>query len=264
MIAGVKGDFGILGLKDLTTTLYYAYADKLFNMMLFADLGYKMTVGDVRFEFLGQVASTLMNQQPNFQSGSSVLQTYFTQINQLGAHSELAKTRGLYHFQMGVRIADYYGNLGYAGSFGEGYGAMLDGKGSLRVGGQIWNAVMGGGLMGFGWTGVGSIKNTDIIIAYSTHSYKIGRYKIGLDLAYVGGNNRMPYMKRGSSKIHANDNRGAAVVGKNNQTRNADIFEISPQVSYQVNEKFSINLTYSQLLGDMQLSRTVATLLYNF
>lgn len=267
VILGAKGNFESVGLKDLTATLYYAYADRLFDMMLFGDVSYQFNVGNTKLKVLGQIASTVMNSNPNFRSGNTILSNgYFTTgIQGLGSNLDYAKTRGMYNLQVSIDVAGYSGNLGYAGSFGEGYGAMLDGQGSLSIGGQLWSSVVPGSQAGFGWTGVGSIKNTDIIIAYSTHSYKIDKWKVGLDLVYIGGNNRMPYMSRGSGKISATDNTGYSVVGnKATKTRNADIFEISPQVTYQFTKEFSMNLTFSQLFGDMQLSRTVVTLLYNF
>lgn len=274
VILGAKGNFESVGLKDLSATLYYAYGDKLFDMMLFADAGYSLAVGDGKLKFLGQLASTIMNDNPNFRSGDDAkLKDYFTKnIPALGTGVDYAKTRGLYNLQVAYEIADYSGNIGYAGSFGEGYGAMLDGKGAFSVGGQLWNSVVAGGQAGFGWTGTGGIKNTDIMIAYTTHTYKLNQWKFGLDLVYVGGNNRMPYMSRGSAKIDSADNRGYAVVGKtgtkenplSNRTKDATMFEVSPQVTYQFTKEFSVNLTYSQLFGDMKLNRTVVTLLYNF
>lgn len=266
VILGAKGNFEAVGLKDLSATLYYAYGDKLFDMMLFADAGYSLAIGDGKLKFLGQVASTIMNDNPNFRSGDDAkLKDYFTKgIPALGTGVDYAKTRGLYNLQVAYEIADYSGNIGYAGSFGEGYGAMLDGKGAFSVGGQLWNSVVAGGQAGFGWTGTGGIKNTDIMIAYTTHTYKLNQWKFGLDLVYVGGNNRMPYMNRGSGKIDPSENRGSSVVGKTNKTKDATMFEVSPQVTYQFTKEFSVNLTYSQLFGDMKLNRTVVTLLYNF
>ena len=266
---GAKGNFEFAGLKDLSATLYYGYADKLFDAMLFADLGYDLALGDVKLKFLGQVATTMMNKNPNFRSGGkkddNVLIDYFTAgIQNLGKGVELANTRGLYNLKVAVSMKDYSGDVGFAGSFGEGYGVLLDGKGAFSVGGKLWNAVTPGGQAGFGWTGTGSIKGTDIIVAYTTHSYKIDKWKVGVDLVYVGGNNRMPFMTRGGDKIPASENGGASVVGKKNKTKDSDIFEISPQVTYQVNKQFSVNFTYSQLFGDMSLGRGVVTLLYNF
>lgn len=266
VIFGAKGNFESVGLKDLSATLYYAYGDKLFDMMLFADAGYSLAIGDGKLKFLGQMASTIMNANPNFRSGNTTLSDgYFTKgISGLGTGVEYAKTRGLYNLQVAYEIADYSGNIGYAGSFGEGYGAMLDGKGAFSVGGQLWNAVVAGGQAGFGWTGTGGIKNTDIMIAYTTHSYKLNQWKFGLDLVYIGGNNRMPYMTRGSGKIDPSESRGNSVVGKTAKTKDATMFEVSPQVTYQFTKEFSVNLTYSQLFGDMKVNRTVVTLLYNF
>ncbi|MCE3039653.1 hypothetical protein [Helicobacter anatolicus] len=266
LIAGWSGDFGSVGVKDLHGTFYYAYANKLFDAMIFGDLGYTFSFGDFKLDVMGQIGYTEMFKTPDFYSKSPILDGYFTtRIHGLGENVEYAKNRGVYNLRLGFNYKDYSGDVGYLGSFGEGYGAMLDNKGAFKYGGVLWNAVLAGGMMGIGWTGTGGIKDTDLILAYTTHNYKINKFKIGLDFVYVGGHNRIGYMKKGSDKIAGTAaDRGEVVVGKTNHTRNADIFEISPKIAYQFTKNFSVDFVISQILGDMQITRGVLTMLYNF
>lgn len=266
LIAGWSGDFGSMGAKNLHGTFYYGYANKLFDAMIFGDLGYTFAFGDFKLDVMGQIGYTQMFKTPDFYSKSGIFNGYFTTgIQGLGNGVDYAKNRGAYNLRLGFSYKNYSGDLGYLGTFGEGYGVMLDNKGGFKYGGALWNAVMAGGTMGLGWTGTGGIKDTDLILAYTTHSYKINKFKLGIDLVYVGGNNRLGFMRKGSDKIAGTEgDRGSIVVGKTNRTKDVDLFEISPRIGYQITKNFSMDFLISQLLGGMQITRGSVTFLYNF
>ena len=266
-IVGAKGNFESVGLKDLTATLYYAYADRLFDMMLFGELGYQFNFENNAYvKIMAQAAGTIMASNPHFfgQGASSPLYNYFVEADKID--QGYARNRGVYNIQLSWGVKNYTGNLGYLGSFAQGYGAMLDSGGDLKVGGTLWNTLVAGGVPGFGWTGSGAYKGTDIIVAYTTHTYKLDNWTFGLGLTYVGGNNRLPQMSKGSNRIKGTTaDRGGATVGKaSNLTMDADIFEISPSISYQFTKSLSANIAFSQIVGDMIVNRTKVTVMYKF
>lgn len=272
-IVGAKGDFRFAGLKDLKGTLYYAYADRLIDAMFFGDLSYKFNLSnDSYVELLVQAAAAIMNENAHFQtSGNSLLKDYYsptssagTTANQIG--NGWARNRGVYNIRLNWGVKNYKGSVGYAGSFAQAYGAMLDSNGQLQVGGTLWNSFLAGGVAGFGFTGSGSYKGTDIRVAYTEHAYKVNQWNFKLGLTYVGGHNRLPQMSTGSARIKGTSvDRGGATVGKtSNLTRDAEIFEITPSITYDLTKNLSATITYSQIVGDMIVNRTKVSVLYKF
>ncbi|PAF44681.1 hypothetical protein [Helicobacter sp. 11S02596-1] len=289
VIMGVESnkDFGI---KGLGFKLYYSWAQQLYNLMMFGDVHYQYKFDNgVTLGALAQVAGTLMNDNARFHTkGKTNLAQYFSLINDPTLdYGGMAKTRGIYNLQINLKAGGYSSKLGYIGSFGQGYGTMLDSKGAFDVGGQLWNGIIAGGIMGFGWTGAGAVKNTSLKAVYFTHRYKLSalsslsdswlnKIGFGLDIVWIGGNNRYPYMKKGSERLAKGHNRGPVIParaggtdgkyenGKGNLTADSELVEISPQISYAFTKDFTGSVVYSQMLGDMQMGRTVVTLKYNF
>lgn len=274
------------GLQGLDMRLYYSWAQQLYNMMMFGDIKYKYSFENgLTLGAMAQIAGTVMNDNARFHTTKgTVLASYFDDMRSgtstYGdgiAYGGVAKTRGLYNLQVNLKAGGYSSKLGYIGSFGQGYGTMLDSKGAFDVGGQLWNGIIAGGIMGFGWTGTGGAKNTSLKAVYFTHKYQMHNgLGFGLDLAWVGGNNRYPYMKKGSKRLHDQavaakaaglpvNNRGGVIPARDtNLTADSEIFEISPQISYKFTKDFTGSLVYSQLVGDMLMGRAVVTLKYNF
>ncbi|CBG39511.1 OprD family porin [Helicobacter mustelae] len=267
VIAGWAGSFDSVGVSNLRGTFYYAYANKLFDAMVFADVGYTFDFGDFKLDLMGQIGYLQMYENPHFFSKAGALKDYFTtKMSALGKGVTYARDRGAYNLRMAFKYKGYLGDIGYMGSFGQGYGVMLDNKGGFKYGGQLWNQIIAGGVLGFGWTGTGGFRDTDIILAYTTHSYQINKVRVGIDFAFVGGHNRMAFMLSASPKIAGTPgDRGGAVVGKpNNLTKNINVYEISPQILYQATKDFSVGFVLSQLLGGMEITRGQVTFLYNF
>ncbi|PAF41141.1 hypothetical protein [Helicobacter sp. 11S03491-1] len=283
---GIGNNLVILGIesnkdfapKGLGFKLYYSWAQQLYDMMLFGDIHYKYEFDNgLSLGVLGQIAGTIMNGKARFHTGGSNLAAYFADLN-APEFGGMAKTRGIYNLQVNLKAGGYSSKLGYVGSFGQGYGTMLDSKGGFDVGGQLWNGIIAGGIMGFGWTGAGGVKNTSLKVVYFTHRYKWHNgLGVGLDVAWVGGKNRYPYMKKGSKRIgdkypdpvnngyHEGHNRGPVIPArKTNLTADSELVEISPQISYAFTKDFNGSLTYSQMVGDMLMGRMVVTLKYTF
>lgn len=265
---GVEANDRNFAVKDLGFKLYYGFGEGLFDLMMFGDLHYKFRLGDsISLGLLGQVAGMMMNDKPVFLTKGKNLKKYFNLVNQ-DPKGGVAKTRGLFNIQVNLKADGYVGKLGFVQSFAQGYGALLNSKGGFDVGGQIWNGIISGGLMGFGWIGTGGVKNTNLTTVYFTHKYKWrgNGFGIGLDIVYVGGKNRYPYMKKGSDKFKtSNRNRGSVIPSKaGNETADSQLVEVSPQISYAFTKDFSGSLVYSQIVGDMSLGRTVVTLKYDF
>lgn len=277
---GLEGDDKVL--NGFGFKLYWSYAQQLFNTMAFGDIHYKYKFDSgLTLGALAQVAGTVMNNNANFHSqskNSTNLQNYFAQMRE-GPYNGYAPTRGLFNLQVNLKAGGYSSKLGYLASFGRGYGVVLDSKGGFDVGGQLWNGIMSGGMMGFGWTGTGAADKTGIQAIYWTHRYKMqeGIFKnlgFGLDLAWVTNGyeygNRYPFMKKGSTKLMAQgiggNIRGQIIPARGtNWTEDIDsLFEISPQISYDFTKNFNGSITYSQLLGGMTMGRTVLALRYNF
>ena len=261
-IAGAKGNFAFAGLEDLTATLYYAYADRLINMMLFGDVGYKFKFDNNAYlSVLIQAAATVMNENA---PKASVLSNYYQEASKID--EGWARNRGVYNIRLDWGVGSYSGSLGYAGSFAEAYGATLDSAGQLKIGGSLWSSLVAGGVIGFGFTGSGSYHGTDIRVAYTEQNYKLGGWKFGLGLTYVGGHNRIAQMSKGSNRIKGTSaSRGGATVGKAaNLTMDADIFEIAPKISYSFTKNLSTSLVFAQIVGDMLVNRTKVTVMYKF
>lgn len=264
-IVGAKGNFAFAGLENLTATLYYAYADRLIDMMLFGDVGYKFKFDNNAYlNVLVQVGATIMNENPHFQSKASVLSSYYQEASKID--KGWARNRGVYNIRLDWGVGGYSGALGYAGSFAEAYGAMLDSAGQLKIGGTLWSSLVAGGVIGFGFTGSGSYHGSDIRVAYTEQNYKLGGWQFGLGLTYVGGHNRIAQMSKGSNRIKGTAaSRGGATVGKAaNLTMDADIFEIAPKISYSFTKNLSTSLVFAQIVGDMVVNRTKVIVMYKF
>ncbi|PAF53384.1 hypothetical protein BKH42_06075 [Helicobacter sp. 13S00482-2] len=281
VIMGIESNKG-LPIKGLGFKLYYSWAQKLYDLMMFGDVHYKYDFDNgLSVGVLGQVAGTVMNDSEAFHTKGKALGSYFSLLRDGTSYGGIAKTRGIFNLQANLKFAGYTTKLGYIGSFGQGYGTMLDSKGGFDVGGQLWNGIIAGGIMGFGWTGTGSVKNTGLQAVYFTHKYQFHNgFGLGLDLVWVGNGydngNRFPYMRQGSERLRDEavrskaagmpiKNRGGVIPARStNLTQDSELFEISPQISYKFTKDFSGSLVYSQLVGDMLMGRGVVTLKYNF
>lgn len=282
---GVETDDKRFAVKNLGFKAWYGFGEGLFDLMMFGDIHYKIEFeSGVSLGFLGQIAGMIMNDKPVFLTKGTNLKKYFDEVNK-DPKDGIAKTRGVFNLQANLKAGGYTSKLGFVQSFAQGYGALLNSKGGFDVGGQIWNGIVSGGLMGFGWIGTGGVKNTDLTVAYFSNKYKwqSSGFGIGLDIAYVGGHNRYPYMQKASQRIRTSGHdRGGVIPSKEgspakpatsstpaepatgNRTADSQLVEISPQINYSFTKNFNGSIVYSQMMGDMSLGRTVVTLKYDF
>ncbi|MDO7252310.1 major outer membrane protein [Helicobacter cappadocius] len=270
-IAGVDGNYDLDegSLHHLNFKLYDLWAHHLIDYMIFGELGYKYTFAEhVYVKFMGQIAASGVNKVAGFQSKSLYLSGYFD--NKVSAESlpskpaqELANNRGLYNLQASMEIHKFYLEVGFAGSFGDGYGALLDNVGGFNTAGKVWNGSQGHGADGFGFLGSGATKNTSINALYAQMDYKIGSFILSIDGAWISGKNNYPLLSSGSHTL-GRDYRGKVAGYPDKRTMDASFVEITPSIAYKVGKKITAQIYYGSVFGDISLNRTRLQITYNF
>lgn len=270
-IIGIDGNYDLdeNSSHNVSFKLYDLYANRLIDYMIFGELSYKYTFGEHTYvRFMGQIAASGVNANASFQSRSLYLSGYFD--NKVAAESlpgkslqELASNRGLYNLQVSAEIHKLYVEIGFAGSFADGYGVLLDNVGGFNTAGKLWNGSQGHGADGFGFLGSGATKNTSINAFYAEIDYKIGSFVLALDGAWISGKNNYPLLLAGSSNIDR-DYRGKVAGYPNKRTMDASFVEITPSISYKFTKKLSAQIYYASIFGDISLNRTRLQVTYNF
>ncbi|RDU52819.1 hypothetical protein CQA49_06945 [Helicobacter sp. MIT 00-7814] len=252
----IKGEK--LGGFDFGVTLGNAVG--LIDYLAFGEVGYK-TGG---FHILAQVAAAGMNSTPSWGRGvnGSALTNWNTPNNTTrpaynfgsGADANAwAKNRGIYNVQVGYKIGGFSSKLGYLGSFGDGYGVLLDSKGGINIAGKAWSNNYDSANEGFGFIGNGSRAGTSIMAIYAQLNYAIIKpLKLGLDVSYVGGDNN--YNTIAVAKQSANITEGKGIT----------FTEIAPSLSYKLNENFEFSVFYAYVTGDVEFGKSRFELKYNF
>lgn len=241
-------------LAGASVKFYAGHATKMIDYMAAADLAY--TISGVTIQ--SQVA--VMDADVN----NSVF------AHSSGQNDLSANLRGLYNIQLAYESKDvgFSAKGGFTGSFGDGYGALLN-YASFNMGGQFWYDTVSS-RNGYGLTGTGgykylgrdgSVHNTDIMVGYVGVVYSgVKSLKLGLDYAFVGGNNNYVLMQKGITNL-AN----AANMNDGDRTMNATFHEVSFTASYGF---FDNKLTLSGLIGstfgDLQMARARMKVQYSF
>ena len=196
-----KGD-NVAGSK-FSFNVALGHANRLLDYLAFVDAKYDF--GGVYV--LGQVSATGMSKNANFmlpngnKTGTDWTQTagqpsqpfVYTGFN----NSDWASNRGMYNIQVGYKNkeAPVSAKLGFVGSFGDGYGTLLDSKGGIDVAGKFWINSYDATNEGFGFMGAGGRSGTSIYVAYLALDYKLGKaWKVGLDYSFITGNNNYPFV----------------------------------------------------------------------
>ncbi|ANV98216.1 hypothetical protein BBW65_05110 [Helicobacter enhydrae] len=239
MIAGVSGDAAAL--SGVGFKLWAANSIKTVDYLVFGELGY--TTSGVTIQ--GQVAATQVNTQSTFFNNDILLKN----------KTNIAKTRGLYNVQVAYSGSGLGASVGYTGSFGEGYGALLN-NGSFNMGGKFWYDTVGD-KNGYTLGGNGGVKNTSIQVVYAQLTYKLGGVGLGLDYAYVSGNNHYSLMKKGIAN-HKNAN------GQSITNMNATLHELTASASYAFSDKLKLTALVGSTFGDLTQGRARAELKYTF
>lgn len=241
-------------LAGASVKFYAGHATKMIDYMAAADLAY--TISGITIQ--SQVA--VMDADVN----NSVF------AHSSGQNDLSANLRGLYNIQLAYESKDvgFSAKGGFTGSFGDGYGALLN-YASFNMGGQFWYDTVSS-RNGYGLTGTGgykylgkdgSVHNTDIMVGYVGVVYSgVKSLKLGLDYAFVGGNNNYVLMKKGAANV-AN----AANMNAGTGSMNATFHEVSFTASYGF---FDNKLTLSGLIGstfgDLQMARARMKVQYSF
>lgn len=272
VIAGVSGNYslGEENNQKLNFRLYDLWAHHLIDYMVFGDVSYQYTfVEHVFFKIMGQVAATGINNVAGFESRSAFLNGYFSNkvANETlpgGPNQDFARTRGLYNIQASFEVHKLYAEFGFAGSFGEGYGAILDNVGAFNTAGKLWNGSHGHGADGFGFLGGGATRGTDIKALYAELDYKLGSFILELDAAWISGANNHPLLIAGSNDPNYNYRGFVAGFKGKKKTMDATFFEITPSISYKIGKKVTAQIYFANIFGDIRLNRTRLQVTYNF
>lgn len=237
VIWGVNG----ADLNGFGFDLWMAHAVQTIDFLVFADFNYTFS------------GLTLQTQLATTQVDTN--NPYFA--SRTGA--EAAKLRGLYNFQAQYATEDIGITAGYTGSFGDGYGTLLNYTGGFNMGGNIWWDVGGGN--GYGITGVGGFKagkRADISVAYAHLDYLgYDRLSVGLAYAYVSGNNQYRLMKKG----HLAHKQSEMLLGGSLDAR---LHEASVTLEYSFTNNLSLYALAGSTFGDLVIGKAQAKLNYAF
>lgn len=251
--------------------LYAATSPNVIDYLVFADVSYSIL--DTGLTLQSQVAATGVNADSK----------YFAYTNAKKPTEDLtAKLRGLYNIQASYDNKDFgfSAKLGFTGSFGDGYGALLN-YASFNMGGQFWFDTVSS-KNGYGITGVGghkrlvysmdangnvsgmSAENTDIMVIYAGVKYtKVANLSLGLDYAYVGGNNNYAMMAKGIEARTPRTISDGDLVSNNNL--DATFHEVSFTASYDfIPKKLTLSGLVGMTFGDLQMGRGRVNLKYSF
>lgn len=216
---------------------YGAHSTKVFNYMVMGDLSYSIS----GITLQGQVAAT---------------EVYQSKTNP-SKNAGIATTRGLYNVQLSYALQDIglTATGGFTGSFGDGYGALLN-YASFNMGGQVWYDFGGKIPNGYGLNGAGSKQGSDIMVGYAGFKYSgIKSFKLGLDYAYVAGNNNFQVTPTASK----------TAKDKVTQNHKAVFHEVSVTASYGfIDNKVTLSGLFGSTFGDLEMMRARVKLNYAF
>lgn len=220
--------------------LYAAHSTKVFDYMIMGDVSY--TIAGITLQ--SQVAVTSVDTAGDkFYDPSGLV---------------VAELRGLYNIQASYANKDlgFSAKAGFTGSFGDGYGALMN-YASFNMGGQIWYDIVGGNKgNGYGMTGAGTVKDSNIMVGYVGIAYNgVKSLNLGLDYAYITGDNYYALSQTASPEA----------VFKALVNHGATLHEVSFTASYGF---FDNKLTLSGLIGstfgDAEQARGRVKVTYSF
>lgn len=264
--------FGVEGSKDKLAgaafKFYAATSPDTIDYLVFGDVSYTILDTGVTLQSQVAVAGVDTNNKAfsyDFASSS----TNNTDLT--------AKLRGLYNIQLGYDNKDigFSAKAGFTGSFGDGYGALLN-YASFNMGGKFWYDTVSS-YNGYGITGVGGHKrvtlnadgsfgteNTDIMVGYVGVQYtKVANLTLGLDYAFVGGNNN--YARMVKSRDNAIANATSIEDALNAFNTNATFHEVTFSASYAfIPKKLTLSGLVGSTFGDLQMGRARVNLNYSF
>ncbi|WP_104760592.1 hypothetical protein [Helicobacter cetorum] len=270
---GYTKDFGINKNHQFKASFHDLYAHKLINYMLFAETNYRYQFdeGHGFVNVLFQISATGLNNKAEFQTKrSQFLSTYFqdkVQRETMQGHApqELAQNRGVYNFQVSFKKRRFFAMIGTFGSFAQGYASLIDNVGGLKTAGKLWNGSQGHGSMGFGLIGGGATKDTSIYSLYSQLDYRFKNLIFALDMVFISGKNNFTLWEGDTNLSDLSQYRGWDPAYRGfRATKNATFGEITPSISYKVGNRFTAQLYYANLFGEIRMYRVRCQLTYSF
>ncbi|WP_394949668.1 hypothetical protein [uncultured Helicobacter sp.] len=264
VILSLKGD-NVAGSK-FSFNAALGHANRVLDYLAFVDIKYDF--GGVYV--LGQVSAASMSKDVNFMlSGGNKTGTNWTEANDsrwasFGVYTGFnnnawASNRGMINIQVGYKNkeARVSAKLGFVGSFGDGYGTLLDHKGGIDVAGKFWVNSYDATNEGFGFMGAGGRSGTSIYVAYLALDYKLTKaWKVGLDYSFITGNNNYPFVANavaGSLKDKLTQDNAKGIT----------YHEIAPSITYKVG-KVSATAYYGRNLGDVNYGKGRVEIRYDF
>lgn len=257
----------------LSYNLWYAGIHRWVNAMVFGDIAYSTNFGNQNLTFTGQVSYTSMANQPYIYSGSVNLRGLFGGHNAGGVlpngqQDWYAKDRGMYNIRVDYKynftqasdeeggagkVVGFFGaSAGFAGSFGDGYGTIIDNTGGLKLGGHLWNSYAGTEANGFGILGVGGFKNSSIIVPYVRAEMGYKKFSTALDVAYIDTSHFF-YLQKGSRGENLNKTR--LLYNNANFVKAVSFFDVALSATYKFTSSINMFAAYGYALGNPQFGR---------
>lgn len=250
---------------------YYGYINRWVDAMVFADGSYKLNLGDKgafgSLLLTAQLGMTLITDNPHIMTANpeSGLDKWYSTMGK----DNYAKFRGAYN----VRI-DYNKDIatgssseedkgdsisvnafaGFAGSFGDGFGVILNHPGGFNLGGHLWDSYSGVNANGFGIMGAGGFKNSSIMLGYIGTKVKYKDADFGLDVAYVTATHFW-YPKKAGTSGNLNAWGSTAVYGTSNAIKQGNMLDVSVNVGYKLTKNIKAMAFYAYGFGKVSLGR---------
>lgn len=253
----------------LSYNLWYGGIHRWVNAMVFGDIAYTANFGNQSLTFTGQVSYTsISNSVFIFAPKSNALAGLGWNDNE----KYFAKNRGMYNIRVDYRynftqasdeedgaekVTGFFGaSAGLAGSFGDGFGTLIDNTGGLKLGGHLWNSYSGAEANGFGILGVGGFKNSSIIVPYLKAEIGYKKFGAALDVAYVDASHFF-YLKKGSTTPNENLNNDTSslLYGASNHIKAANFLDVALSATYKFTDSINMLAAYGYAFGDPQFGR---------
>lgn len=261
----------------LRYNLTYAYGNRWFSYMVFGDVSYTAKFNDQSLELLLQLSARGLVNNPQILSNNvgfgNVYQQLGTAANETN-QSKFAKNSGVYNLRLNYKLSvdedgksvGFIGlSVGTMGSFGRGYGTLIDNTGGFKVGGVIWNSYSGPEANGFGILGVGAFDGSWLYGGYLKGEMKYKKLGASLDIAYVAASH-FYYPIKGSRGLASSNNlnENGTLFTTRNYIKKANFFEISPTISYEVAPHITMTAYFGYLIGNPSLGRFRYLITYVF
>lgn len=273
IMLSIKGDK--VGGSGFSFNVAAGHANRLLDYLAFVDAKYDFG----GFYVLGQVSAAGMTSNPAFYTGAGTLYSGYvtgngqpwggaingginggsrTDYTGFNNNMDWASSRGIYNIQIGYKSkeAPISGKLGYIGSFGDGYGTLLDVKGGLDMAGKFWNSNYDATNEGFGFMGAGGRKGTNIQVVYLALNLALGKsWNLGLDYSRISGDNNYPFVANVISTAASE----AALAGKG-----ITFHEVAPSLTYKPIKNVTAVAMYGRNFGDVNYGKARFEIRYDF